>query len=106
MKYTLALIALLGLTENANGVMISKHHGHKHHKHQHENVQIKDEDVKTEEKKTVAKVELTADEKAAAALVVKREDKAAVVAENFQSNWENSENYMKKQVKESDTANQ
>jgi len=33
MKYTLALIALLGLTENANGVMISKHHGHKHHKH-------------------------------------------------------------------------
>jgi len=56
MKYTLALIALLGLTENTQAVMISKHHGHKHHNHhKNENVQIKDEEVTESEKKVEAK---------------------------------------------------
>jgi len=51
MKYTLAIIALLGLTENTNAVMISKHHGHKHHKHhRNENVQVSEEKDENEEK--------------------------------------------------------
>jgi len=31
MKYTLAVIALLGMTESVDGVMITKHHKHHHH---------------------------------------------------------------------------
>jgi hypothetical protein len=31
MKYTLAVIALLNMTESVDGVMIKKHHKHHHH---------------------------------------------------------------------------
>ena len=107
MKYTLALIALLGLTENTGAVMISKHHGHKHHKHhQSENVQVRDEDAEVKEEKAVVKLELTEEEKKAAELVVKREELAKVKSENFQTTWENSENFMKKQVKDSVSSTQ
>lgn len=107
MKYTLAIIALLGLTENTGAVMVSKHHGHKHHKHhQSENVQVRDEDAEVKEAKAEVKVELTEEEKKAAALDQKREELAKVKSENFQTNWENSENFMKKQVKDSVSSTQ
>jgi len=69
MKYTLAVIALLGLTENTEAINVSKHRSHKHqHKKHHNMVQMVDDGEKNPDAPEVEKAapqELTADEKAA-----------------------------------------
>ena len=64
MKYSLAVIALLGLTSTVDGVKIQSHHHHKHHHHDQSLVGLAgDKDAAPVEKKAAAPVE----KKAAAA---------------------------------------
>ena len=76
MKYTLAVIALLGLTE-IQAIQVNKHHGHHHMKrHERTNVQMIDDGEKAanatapavEEKAAAPAVKLTEEQKKAKAL--------------------------------------